>query len=43
MKWGNKICLGTAQFGSIYGITNRNKNELKVKEIKKFLILLKKK
>jgi aryl-alcohol dehydrogenase-like predicted oxidoreductase len=42
MNWGNKICLGTAQFGNIYGITNKNKNELDVKEIKKFLILLKK-
>lgn len=42
MNWGNKICLGTAQFGNIYGITNRNKIELNINEIKKFLILLKK-
>jgi aryl-alcohol dehydrogenase-like predicted oxidoreductase len=40
MSWGKKICLGTAQFGNIYGITNRNRNELNVKEIKEFLKLL---
>jgi aryl-alcohol dehydrogenase-like predicted oxidoreductase len=40
MSWSKKICLGTAQFGNIYGITNRNRNELNVKEIKKFLKLL---
>ena len=43
MNWGNKICLGTAQFGNIYGITNRNKNELDVKEFKKILNIIKKK
>ena len=42
MEWKKKICLGTAQFGSIYGITNENKKQLSVKKIKEFLILLKK-
>ena len=41
MNWGKKICLGTAQFGNIYGVTNKSRNELNVKEIKKFLKLLK--
>lgn len=42
MNWKNKICLGTAQFGKIYGITNKNKKQTSVQEIKKFLLLLKK-
>ena len=42
MSWKKKICLGTAQFGSIYGITNKNKKQLSVKKIREFLILLKK-
>ena len=40
--WKNKICLGTAQFGNIYGITNKNKKQINVNEVKKFLLLLKK-
>jgi len=43
MNWKSKICLGTAQFGNIYGITNKNKKQISVEEIKKFLLLLKKK
>ena len=42
MMWKNKICLGTAQFGDIYGITNKNKKQINVNEVKKFLLLLKK-
>ena len=42
MNWRKKVCLGTAQFGNVYGITNKKKSELSVSEIKKFLILLKK-
>ena len=40
MNWRKKVCLGTAQFGNVYGITNKKKSELSVSEIKKFLILL---
>ena len=42
MNWKSKICLGTAQFGNIYGITNKNKKQISIEEIKKFLLLLKK-
>ena len=42
MNWKNKICLGTAQFGKIYGITNKKKKQTSVQEIKNFLLLLKK-
>lgn len=42
MNWKSKICLGTAQFGNIYGITNKNKKQISIDEIKKFLLLLKK-
>ena len=42
MNWKNKICLGTAQFGKIYGITNKNRKQISVQEIKNFLLLLKK-
>lgn len=38
MNYFEKICLGTAQFGSSYGLTNKNK-ELSVKEIGEILSL----
>ena len=38
MNYIEKICLGTAQFGSSYGLTNKN-NELSVEEIGKILSL----
>lgn len=43
MKWNNKICIGTPQFSGSYGITNKNKKKLKLKDIKSFFKLLKKK
>jgi len=38
MNYFEKICLGTAQFGSSYGLTNKNK-DLSVKEIGEILSL----
>lgn len=40
MNYFEKICLGTAQFGSTYGLTNKNK-ELSVDEIGEILSLAK--
>lgn len=40
MNFIEKICIGTAQFGSSYGLTNKN-NELSVEEIGEILILAK--
>ncbi len=43
MKFKNKICIGTPQFSGLYGITNKSKKKLNLKEINNFFKILKKK
>jgi len=43
MKFKNKICIGAPQFSGLYGITNKNKKKLNLKEINNFFKILKKK